>query len=94
MRRFWVGAAITGALIGSALALSHVRMVSNVIVDRMGHFDIDENSLIKATASGIYHVPGSPYYDRLKKVSEYFQSVSDAENAGYRAASKPRGRAQ
>lgn len=41
--------------------------------------------------SKIYHVPGSTYYEReLKKLSnnEYFDTVEEAEKAGYRAPKK------
>lgn len=41
--------------------------------------------------SKIYHVPGSTYYEKeLKKLSnnEYFDTVEEAEKAGYRAPKK------
>ncbi len=40
---------------------------------------------IKGSYSGIYHVPGSTYYDRTKNVKEWFNTVQEAEAAGYRA---------
>ncbi|WP_240056653.1 thermonuclease family protein [Bacillus mesophilum] len=39
---------------------------------------------IKGNQSGIYHVPGSTYYDRTK-AEVWFCSVEEAEAAGYRA---------
>ncbi len=59
----------------------------------MGEDEVSEN-LVKATASGIYHVPGSPYYDRLRKVSIYFPSAQAAEEAGYRAPGASRKQGQ
>ena len=32
----------------------------------------------------IYHVPGSTYYNRTKRVSEWFFTEEEAQNAGYR----------
>src|SRR5690606_8731760 len=40
---------------------------------------------IKGSESGIYHVPGSTYYERTKNVVQWFCSTDEAENAGYRA---------
>lgn len=40
---------------------------------------------IKGSYNGIYHVPGSTYYDRTKNVKEWFNTVEEAEKAGYRA---------
>jgi len=50
-----------------------------------------EGLIIGDTDSKIYHVPGSTYYEKeLKKQSnnEYFKTVEEAENAGYRAPKK------
>ncbi|MFD1451470.1 MULTISPECIES: sunset domain-containing protein [Oceanobacillus] len=40
---------------------------------------------IKGSKSGIYHTPGSTYYDRTTNVVEWFCSESEAQDAGYRA---------
>ncbi|WP_445321729.1 sunset domain-containing protein [Oceanobacillus sp. FSL W7-1309] len=40
---------------------------------------------MKGSNSGIYHVPGSTYYNQTKNVAQWFCSTTDAENAGYRA---------
>ncbi|WP_444979956.1 sunset domain-containing protein [Listeria fleischmannii] len=40
---------------------------------------------MKGSYNGIYHVPGSTYYDRTKNVKEWFNTVEEAEKAGYRA---------
>jgi myosin heavy subunit len=40
---------------------------------------------IKGSQNGIYHIPGSTYYDRTTNVVQWFCSVEEAENAGYRA---------
>lgn len=40
---------------------------------------------IKGSNSGIYHVPGSTYYDRTTNVAQWFCSTEEAEKAGYRA---------
>lgn len=36
----------------------------------------------------IYHIPGSTYYNRTKRVSEWFFTEEDAQNAGYRSPLK------
>lgn len=40
---------------------------------------------IKGSNSGIYHVPGSTYYNRTTNVARWFCSSEEAEAAGYRA---------
>ncbi|SFC75870.1 hypothetical protein [Clostridium uliginosum] len=50
-----------------------------------------DGSIIGDTDSKIYHVPGSTYYQKeLKKKSnnEYFNTIQEAEKAGYRAPKK------
>lgn len=42
---------------------------------------------IKATSSGIYHEPDSYWYDKISNVRRCFQSVEEAEAAGYRPPS-------
>lgn len=44
-----------------------------------------EDCNIKGSESGIYHVPGSTYYDRTKNVVQWFCSTDEAIAAGYRA---------
>jgi len=41
--------------------------------------------LIKGSSSGIYHIPGSTYYDRTTKPVAWFRTISETEAAGYRA---------
>ncbi|QBQ07083.1 nuclease [Sporosarcina pasteurii] len=40
---------------------------------------------IKGSSSGIYHVPGSTYYERTTNPARMFCSVEEAHNAGFRA---------
>lgn len=40
---------------------------------------------IKGSVNGIYHVPGSRYYNQTKNVVQWFCSTAEAEAAGYRA---------
>lgn len=40
---------------------------------------------IKGSTSGIYHTPGSTYYDRTTNVVDWFCSEEEAQEAGYRA---------
>ena len=42
------------------------------------------NALIKGSRNGIYHVPGSRYYNRTTNPVAWFSTVEEAE-AGYRA---------
>lgn len=48
---------------------------------------VDEHGqgLIKGSKSGIYHIPGSTYYDRTTNPKTMFKSIEEAESAGYRA---------
>ena len=51
----------------------------------------NNSKIIGDKDSKIYHVPGSTYYEKeLKKLSnnEYFDTVEEAEKAGYRAPKK------
>lgn len=41
--------------------------------------------LIKGSESGIYHTPGSTYYDRTTNVVQWFNTIEEAVAAGYRA---------
>ncbi|EFT94807.1 sunset domain-containing protein [Enterococcus faecalis] len=43
------------------------------------------NALIKGSRNGIYHVPGSRYYNRTTNPVAWFSTVEEAEAAGYRA---------
>lgn len=43
------------------------------------------NALIKGSRNGIYHVPGSRYYNRTTNPVDWFSTVEEAEAAGYRA---------
>ncbi|MCY8203873.1 MULTISPECIES: LMBR1 domain-containing protein [unclassified Bacillus (in: firmicutes)] len=47
--------------------------------------DTAEGCNIKGSKNGIYHTPGSTYYDRTTDPAEMFCSVEEAEAAGYRA---------
>lgn len=44
--------------------------------------------LIKGSESGIYHTPGSTYYDRTTNVVQWFNTIEEAVAAGYRAPKK------
>ena len=52
------------------------------------YVDSNGNGLIKGSEKHIYHIPGSTYYDRTKKVVRWFKTVEEAEAAGYRAPEK------
>ncbi|QKY70225.1 hypothetical protein [Lentibacillus sp. CBA3610] len=40
---------------------------------------------IKGSVNGIYHTPGSTYYNQTKNVAQWFCSEEEAQDAGYRA---------
>ena len=48
------------------------------------YVDANGNGLIKGSNSGIYHIPGSKYYNRTTNPAAWFKTVSEAEAAGYR----------
>lgn len=52
------------------------------------YVDANGNGLIKGSNNGIYHIPGSKYYDRTTNPAAWFKTVSEAEAAGYRAPIK------
>ena len=49
------------------------------------YVDENGNGTIKGSNNGIYHVPGSTYYSRTTNPAAWFKTISEAENAGYRA---------
>ena len=49
------------------------------------YVDANGNGLIKGSSSGIYHIPGSKYYDKTTHPLRMFKTISEAEQAGYRA---------
>ncbi|MFC0232893.1 hypothetical protein ACFFIF_02700 [Vagococcus entomophilus] len=53
--------------------------------DEQQYVDANGNGLIKGSSAGIYHIPGSTYYNRTTKPVAWFKTVSEAVNAGYRA---------
>lgn len=53
--------------------------------DEQEYVDENGNGLIKGSNSGIYHVPGSTYYNRTTNPKQMFKKVREAVAAGYRA---------
>lgn len=49
------------------------------------YVDANGQGLIKGSKNGIYHVPGSQYYNRTTKPVAMFKTIVEAEAAGYRA---------
>lgn len=49
------------------------------------YVDANGNGLIKGSSSGIYHIPGSKYYDKTTHPVRMFKTISEAEQAGFRA---------
>ncbi|WP_438733270.1 DNA/RNA non-specific endonuclease [Enterococcus sp. DIV1314a] len=49
------------------------------------YVDANDQGTIKGSNSGIYHLPGSTYYHKTTNVAQWFKTISEAENAGYRA---------
>lgn len=49
---------------------------------------VDENGkgLIKGSNSGVYHLPGSKYYDNTTNPKAWFKTIEEAKKAGYRPA--------
>lgn len=50
------------------------------------YVDSNGNGLIKGSKSGVYHLPGSKYYDQTTNPKAWFKTVEEAKNAGYRSA--------
>lgn len=49
------------------------------------YVDANGNGLIKGSNNGIYHIPGSRYYNKTTNPAAWFKTISEAESAGYRA---------
>lgn len=50
------------------------------------YIDENGNGLIKGSNSGIYHLPSGTHYDKTKNIKQWFKSIEEAEEAGYRAS--------
>lgn len=50
------------------------------------YVDSNGKGLIKGSKSGVYHLPGSKYYDQTTNPRAWFKTIEEAEKAGYRAA--------
>jgi len=48
--------------------------------------DSNGKGLIKGSKSGIYHLPGSKYYDKTTNPKAWFKTIDEAKKAGYRPA--------
>lgn len=58
---------------------------SDTPADQVTYIDKQGNGLIKGSKSGIYHVPGSAYYEDTTNPKEWFKTIAEAKAAGYRA---------
>lgn len=56
--------------------------------DEPQYIDENGNGLIKGSNNHIYHIPGSTYYNRTTNPAAWFKTISEAEQAGYRAPKK------
>lgn len=50
------------------------------------YVDSNGKGLIKGSKSGVYHLPGSPYYDKTTNPRAWFKTIEEAKKAGYRPA--------
>ncbi|GAA2899279.1 DNA/RNA non-specific endonuclease [Enterococcus pseudoavium] len=50
------------------------------------YVDSNGNGLIKGSKSGVYHLPGSKYYDQTTNPKAWFKTIEEAKKAGYRPA--------
>lgn len=50
------------------------------------YVDSSGKGLIKGSKSGVYHLPGSKYYDNTTNPRAWFKTIDEAKKAGYRAA--------
>lgn len=49
------------------------------------YVDSNGKGLIKGSNSGVYHLPGSKYYDNTTNPKAWFKTIEEAKKAGYRA---------
>jgi len=52
---------------------------------RKEYVDSNGKGLIKGSKSGVYHLPGSKYYDNTTNPKAWFKTIEEAKKAGYRA---------
>lgn len=50
------------------------------------YVDSSGKGLIKGSKSGVYHLPGSKYYDNTTNPRAWFKTIEEAKKAGYRPA--------
>lgn len=50
------------------------------------YIDDKGQGLIKGSKSGVYHLPGSKYYDKTTNPRAWFKTIEEAKKAGYRPA--------
>lgn len=50
------------------------------------YVDDKGQGLIKGSKSGVYHLPGSKYYDKTTNPRAWFKTIEEAKKAGYRPA--------
>lgn len=59
---------------------------STSVSNEKEYIDDKGQGLIKGSKSGVYHLPGSKYYDKTTNPRAWFKTIEEAKKAGYRPA--------
>lgn len=59
---------------------------STSVSNEKEYVDDTGQGLIKGSKSGVYHLPGSKYYDKTTNPRAWFKTIEEAKKAGYRPA--------
>lgn len=65
---------------------SSTSLTSSTASPEKEYVDSSGKGLIKGSKSGVYHLPGSKYYDNTTNPRAWFKTIDEAKKAGYRAA--------
>lgn len=65
---------------------SSTSLTSSTVSTEKEYVDSSGKGLIKGSKSGVYHLPGSKYYDNTTNPRAWFKTIDEAKKAGYRAA--------
>lgn len=65
---------------------SSTSLTSSTVSPEKEYVDSSGKGLIKGSKSGVYHLPGSKYYDNTTNPRAWFKTIDEAKKAGYRAA--------
>ncbi|MGG5372655.1 DNA/RNA non-specific endonuclease [Enterococcus sp. AZ196] len=70
----------------STIGTSASTSASSTTPSEKEYVDSEGKGLIKGSKSGVYHLPGSKYYNNTTNPRAWFKTIEEAKRAGYRPA--------